>query len=126
MGATGCLDRMVELFRLRHCALHVSKIHRKRILERHPQLAFQYSLPLRSINGDHRQRYSLKLFGLIPFIHTPVPTGFDLPHESTPPSWSRVELKEGVFFAALAKEDSYFLRHVKEIISEMEARDQVG
>lgn len=42
-------------------------------------------------------------------------------------SWSREELKEGIqYFAGLAKEDSYFIRHVKEIISEMEARDQIG
>ncbi len=42
-------------------------------------------------------------------------------------SWSRDELKEGIqYFAALANEDSYYLRHVKELISEMEARDQIG
>lgn len=42
-------------------------------------------------------------------------------------SWSREELKEGAqFFAALAKEDSYYFRHVKELISEMEVRDQIG
>ena len=41
--------------------------------------------------------------------------------------WSRDELKEGIqYFAALAKEDSYYLRHVKELISEMEVRDQIG
>lgn len=42
-------------------------------------------------------------------------------------SWSRDELKEGIqYFAALAKEDSYYLRHVKELISEMEVRNQIG
>ncbi|WP_163056778.1 hypothetical protein [Acidithiobacillus ferrooxidans] len=41
-------------------------------------------------------------------------------------AWSRDELKEGIqYFAALAKEDSYYLRHVKELISEMEVRDQI-
>jgi hypothetical protein len=41
--------------------------------------------------------------------------------------WSRDELKEGIqYFAALAKEDSYYLRHVKELISEMEVRNQIG
>lgn len=42
-------------------------------------------------------------------------------------SWSREELKEGIqYFASLAKKDSYFLRHVKELITEMEVRDQIG
>ncbi len=42
-------------------------------------------------------------------------------------SWSREELKEGAqFFAALTKKDSYYFRHVKELLSEMEVRGHLG
>lgn len=42
-------------------------------------------------------------------------------------SWTRDELKDGIqYFTALAKEDSYFYRHARELIEEMEVRDQLG
>ena len=42
-------------------------------------------------------------------------------------SWTRAEILEGIrFFQKHAAGDSYFLRHIKVLIEELEARDAIG
>lgn len=42
-------------------------------------------------------------------------------------SWSRQEIREGIqFFSQLANTDSFYLYHVKELISEIQVRDQTA
>ena len=42
-------------------------------------------------------------------------------------SWTRAEILEGIrFFQTNASCDSYFLRHVKVLIEELEARGAIG